>query len=157
MSRLPLVPRRPEPARPGAAALPAMAANAVPATVGNVVAAHNLLNNRAARLFNNGLISAGMAAYAMDSQVWEESLQLQTAVMQRLQEQNDNWLRGCAVLMQDYVQIKQANTMAKLVEKQFNLVTQWSQLLTNQATDLIGLLENIEVDYGYWVSQKVRY
>jgi len=76
--------------------------------------------------------------------------------VQRLQQQNEAWLKGCAILLQDYVQIKDANTMSKLVEKQYNLVAQWNQLLGSQATNLMGLEENIEVDYGYWASQKLN-
>jgi len=92
----------------------------------------------------------------MDPQIWSDLLQLQAAVMQRLQQQNRAWLKGCAILMEDYAQIKQANTMSKLVEKQYNLMAQWSLLIGNQATNMIGLQENIEVDYGYWASQKLQ-
>ena len=114
------------------------------------------MNNHTARILKNEVFTAGLATRLTDPQVWGESLQLQSAVVQRLQQQNQDWLKGCAVLMQDYAQIKHANTMTKLVEKQCNLVLQWSQLLSNQATNLIGLMENIEVDYGYWASQKLH-
>jgi len=44
--------------------------------------------------------------------------------------------------------------MSKMVEKQGNFFSQWTLLLTNQATSLFELMENIHVDYGYWASQK---
>jgi len=129
---------------------------AVPATIGHAWTTHNLLSRRITRTFNNGLFTAGLAAHLMDPQIWSDLLQLQAAVMQRLQQQNRAWLKGCAILMEDYAQIKQANTMSKLVEKQYNLMAQWSLLIGNQATNMIGLQENIEVDYGYWASQKLQ-
>lgn len=156
MTKLPPTLVQSDPTEPSVPVLHEIATQAAPATLGHALKAHSLLNNRTTRLVNNGLVTAGLATHLMDPQVWEESLQLQKAVMVRLQQQNQDWLKGCAILMQDYAQIKQANTMSKLVEKQCNLVTQWSQLLTSQATNLMGLMENIEVDYGYWVSQKVR-
>lgn len=156
MSRLPHTLPVSYPGKPGIPALPEIATQAAPAAFGTALRANYLLNNHAAHLFRNGMVTAGLTTRLANPEVWEESMQLQRAVVQRLQEQNEDWLKGCAILMQDYVQIKQANTMSKLVEKQFNLVTQWSQLLSDQATNLIGLMENIEVDYGYWATQKLR-
>lgn len=156
MSRLPHMLPVSYQGKPAAPALPEIATYAGPAALGTAMRANYLVNNHAAHLFRNGMFAAGLTTRLANPEIWEESVQLQRAVAQRLQEQNENWLKGCAILMQDYVQIKQANTMSKLVEKQFNLITQWSQLLNNQATNLIGLLENIQVDYGYWASQKLR-
>ena len=52
-------------------------------------------------------------------------------------------------------QIKGANTISKLAEREGNIVAQFVQLLGAQGTDLIGLLENIQVDYSYWVHEKL--
>ena len=45
--------------------------------------------------------------------------------------------------------------MSKFMEKQCNLMSQSALLMTNQATNFVALMENIDVDYGYWASQKV--
>ncbi len=156
MSRLPITISQRALAKPGVPALHEMASQGASATLEHAATANTLLNKQAAHIFNNGMLTTGLAAHFMEPQIWNESLQLQMAVMQRLQEQNQDWLKGCAILVDDYAQLKQANTMSKLVEKQCNLMTQWSQLLTIQSTNLIGLLENIEVDYGYWASQKLH-
>lgn len=147
---------QPDAAKPGVPALHEVTAQAVPAAIEHALTTYALLNRRLARTANNGLFTTGLATHFMNPQTWDELLQLQSAVMQRLQQQNQAWLKGCAILMQDYIQIKQANTMSKLVEKQCNLMMQWSQLLSSQATNLMGLQENIEVDYGYWASQKLQ-
>jgi hypothetical protein len=142
--------------KPNVPALPEIAAREATATVAHAMTTNSLMNKYTARALNNGMLTAGLATHLMDPQVWNESLQLQAAVVQRLQEQHQDWLKGCAILIEDYAQVRQANTMSKLVEKQCNLMTQWSQLLTIQATNLMGLMENIEVDYGYWASQKLQ-
>lgn len=133
-----------------------IAVKAAPAVIGHVLKAHAVLSRSIGRTLSNGMFTAGLATHLMEPQVWGELMQLQSAVMQRLKQQNESWLKGCAILMQDYVQIRHANTMTKLVEKQYNLVTQWNQLIGDQTTNLIGLEENIEVDYGYWASQKLN-
>lgn len=116
--------------------------------------AQRLTQKYAASMINNGALSLALATRLWDPAVWNESMQLSAAVGQRLHQQGLNWRKGCTILLEDYGQLRQANTMSKLVEKQCNLTMQFSQLLSSQATDFLGLLENIDVDYGYWASQK---
>jgi hypothetical protein len=116
--------------------------------------AGTLAQRQASRMLHNSVLSAGLASRFGDPQVWSEWLQLQAAVMQRLHQQNLDWRQGCAILAEDYALIRHANTMSKMVEKQGNFFSQWTLLLTNQATSLFELMENIHVDYGYWASQK---
>ena len=116
--------------------------------------AQRLAQKYAASMVNNGALSLALAARLWDPAVWSESMQLTAAVGQRLHQQGLNWRQGCTILLEDYGQLRQANTMSKLVEKQCNLTLQLGQLLSGQATDFLGLLENIDVDYGYWASQK---
>ncbi|WP_426344758.1 hypothetical protein ACN9MU_14240 [Pseudoduganella sp. R-32] len=118
------------------------------------IKAGTLAQRQASRMLHNSVLSAGLASRFGDPQVWSEWLQLQAAVMQRLHQQNLDWRQGCAILAEDYALIRHANTMSKMVEKQGNFFSQWTLLLTNQATSLFELMENIHVDYGYWASQK---
>lgn len=147
---------QPEPAKPEAPTLQEVAVKMVPAAIGHILKAHSMLSRSIGRTLSNGMFTAGLATHFMEPQLWSDVTQMQNAILQRLKQQGDSWLKGCAILMQDYVQIKQANTMSKLVEKQYNLVTQWNQLIGDQTTNLMGLQENIEVDYGYWASQKLN-
>jgi len=116
--------------------------------------AGTLAQRQAARMLHNSVLSAGLVSRFGDPQVWSEWLQLQAAVMQRLHQQYLDWRQGCAILAEDYALIRHANTMSKMAEKQGNFFSQWTLLLTNQATGLFELMENIHVDYGYWASQK---
>lgn len=120
----------------------------------NAMKANALVQRQAARMVHNTVLSAGLASRLADPQVWSEWVQLQAAVMQRLHQQNLAWRHGCAVLAEDFALIRNANTMSKMAEKQGNFFSQWTLLLTDQATSLFELMENIHVDYGYWASQK---
>ncbi|SFG44083.1 hypothetical protein SAMN05518865_11271 [Duganella sp. CF458] len=138
--------------KPGA---PAVRESNGPAPLAVSMKAHTLVQRQAARMVHNSVLSAGLASRLGDPQVWSEWLQLQAAVMQRLHQQNLDWRQGCAILAEDYALIRHANTMSKMAEKQGNFFSQWMLLLTDQATSLLELMENIHVDYGYWASQKV--
>ncbi len=129
---------------------------AVPAPLHHVQTFHILMGEWAARSSGNATTTAAMAPMGLNTELWKELEHMQAAIVRRLQEQQKGWMNGYAALAQEYQQGRRANTMSKFVEQQFNLVAQFGQLLSKQATDLVGLQENIEVDYGYWVSQKLQ-
>jgi hypothetical protein len=155
MSTLPPTQPQPQPGKRGVPPLQQIAVEVAPAAFGQALKSNRMIGRNVARLVHNGMSTAGMAPRFFEPGIWEELVQMQGAIFQRLEMQRRAWLEGCAILMQDYVQIRQANTMSKLVEKQYNLVTQWHQLLGDQATNLLGLQENIQVSYGYWISRKL--
>jgi len=117
---------------------------------------HTLVQRQLSRMLHNSLMSAGLATRIGDPRVWSEWLQLQAAVAERLNQQGRDWAKGCAILANDYGQLRHANTMSKLMEKQGNLVSQWMLLVSTQATQLVTLLENVHVDYEYWASLKLQ-
>lgn len=140
--------------KPGVPALREAPASAL-APLENAMKANTLVQRQAARMLHNSVLSAGLASRLADPQVWGEWIQLQAAVMQRLNQQHLDWRQGCAILAEDFALIRNANTMSKMAEKQGNFFSQWMLLLTNQGTSLFELMENIHVDYGYWASQKI--
>ncbi len=97
---------------------------------------------------------ACMLPVRTDAQTWEELLSMQAAVWQRLQQQQADWVAGCQALVHDYAQLKQANTLSKFVEQEYNAMAQLGALISAQAASLGGLMENLQVDLGYWVTQK---
>jgi hypothetical protein len=126
------------------------------APLAHAMTTQRLAQKRVAQVAQNGVFSVALATHFWDPTIWSDLLQLQTAIWLRLQKQNQDWQKGCKILAADYAQIKQANTMSKLLEKQCNLMSQSALLLTNQGTNFVALLENIDVDYGYWASQKLQ-
>lgn len=133
----------------------ALASNTM-APLAHAMTAQRLVQKDATHLANNGAMTMALAAKLWDPAVWSEWTQLQAAIVQRLYTQNQDWHKGCAILVDDYGQLRQANTMSKLMEKQGNLISQSAELLTSQTTNFVALLENIDVDFGYWASQKLQ-
>jgi predicted phage tail protein len=129
-------------------------ASSAASSVAHAATAQKLTQRYAASMANNGALSLALAGRLWDPTVWSESLQMEAAIARRLHGQGLDFRKGCTVLLEDYGQLRQANTMSKLVEKQCNLMAQFGQLMTSQATNFVALLENIDVDYGYWASQK---
>ncbi|GJJ04546.1 hypothetical protein RugamoR64_50840 [Duganella rhizosphaerae] len=126
------------------------------APLAHAMTTQRLVQKDATHLVNNGAMTMALVTKLWNPTVWSEWTQLQAAIAQRLYDQNQDWHKGCAILVEDYGQLKQANTMSKLLEKQGNLVSQSAALLTSQTTNFVALLENIDVDFGYWMSQKIQ-
>lgn len=85
-----------------------------------------------------------------------EWMQLQSAIAERFMEQNQQWLAGMQQIAGDAGQIKKANTLSKFMEQQCDIVGQWVALVSTQSTNMMGQLENIQVDIGYWMAQKAQ-
>lgn len=121
--------------------------------VGHLLQRHALLSRQLAQATQHGWASAALP-FAARPQTWQELCDLQQAVLQQLQQLQQGWLQGWTAWLGEFGQLKRANTMSKLVEQEFNLAAQWLLLLQGQATDLTNLQENIEINYGYWLSQQ---
>jgi hypothetical protein len=128
---------------------------ATPPPVQHLQSLQILMGQWMARSSGNAANTAALLPHVWSTDLWQEMGQMQAAILRRLQLQQQAWVAGCTGLATEYQEGKRANTMSKLVEQQCNLVAQFGQLLSQQATSLVGLQENIEVDYGYWVSQKL--
>ena len=109
----------------------------------------------AARAMGNASATAQVFALGIDAESMEELLQMQQAAWRRLLDLQSGWMEEWKSWIAYADQIKGANTMSKLAERENNIVAQLTQILGNQATDLVGLQENIHVDYSYWINQKL--
>ena len=114
-----------------------------------------LQNDWAARAMHNASASAQVFALGLDADSAEELLQMQTAAWQRLFTLESGWAEEWKNWIQYSDLIKGANTTFKFVEREGNIVAQCVQLMSKQAADLMGLLENIDVDYSFWINEKV--
>lgn len=144
--------------KPTVPAAPA-AANAAPLSPLHAPLVHAqkmnaLLGQVAMRSAGTQMALACTLPWHLDSQTWQELQAMQAAVWKRLEQQQAEWVKGCQLLMQDYAQLKQANTLSKVVDQEYDFFSQFGALLTSQASAMAGLIENIQVDLGYWVSQK---
>jgi len=132
-----------------------LVAKAHPA-VAHALKAATLQTSWAARSISNASATAQIFALGIDSETWSELLQMQQAAWRRLLTMQMNWTSDWKSWIQYSEQIKGANTMSKLAERESNIGAQLTQLLSNQFTDLVGLQENIDVDYSYWINEKLN-
>ena len=143
--------------------LPALAAPAASAEVrtrmpmlDHAIKAGALQRNSAARAVGNAASTAQLFAQGLEPETLAELVQMQQAAWRRLLTLQESWLAGWTAWLRYADQLKGANTMAKLVERECNIGAQFTQLIGGQATDLVALQENIEVDYFYWVNEKLE-
>jgi hypothetical protein len=132
----------------------------LPAPTPHMCKAAKVFGNWAARAAGTGFATGALLPWRTDPQalpqLWFELWQMQASVWLRQYQMEENWLQGWFAWAQECSQARGANTMSRLVEQEFDLVGQWHDLLRGQATDVVSLLENLEVNYAYWVTEKVR-
>ena len=114
-----------------------------------------LQSDWATRAMHNASASAQVFALGIDAESAEELLQMQHAAWQRLFTLQSSWAQEWKNWIQYSDLIKGANTTFKFVEREGNIVAQCVQLLSKQAADLMGLQENIDVDYSFWINEKL--
>lgn len=115
---------------------------------------HLMLAQFGARGAGTAFAMATTLPMRMDPQDLAELSAMQQAVVDRLRKQHHSWIEGLGVLMQERTERRQANTLSKYVESEYNLVAQFGALLADQAAQMAGLMETIQVDLGYWIAQK---
>ncbi len=109
----------------------------------------------AVRAMANANASAQVFALGIDAYSWEDLLFMQQAAWRRLFALQDGWMQAWKSWVRYSDQIRGANTMSKLAEREGNIMAQFVSLISSQATDWIGLQENIHEDYSYWINQKL--
>jgi hypothetical protein len=149
MTAMPLVPEA------AASAVQRTMPAAQSAAVQNSLKMPVLLYGWGARAAGNGIDTGKLFALGMNPQTWGELFHIQEAAFQRLLLQQQAWLQGWAAWNRERAEIKSANTVTKMIEQEFNLAAQFSQLFIDQATNFVALQENIEVAYAFWLSEKL--
>ena len=158
MERLPMnptdsgVPTQPAPA---ASTLHSALALTQPAAVQHAMTVQKLMAGWVTRTAGTGIKALTLAPFAADPQTWTELLQLQSAIVHRLQEQQQENMQGWAAWLQERAQLNRANTMSKLVEQEFDLLARFVLLLSDQMVNLVTLQENVEVNTGYWLGEQL--
>ncbi|MBP0632658.1 hypothetical protein [Cupriavidus sp. AcVe19-1a] len=124
-----------------------------PAAAQRALTLQTLMGEWAMRTGGTAAKALTLAPFSFDPQVLSELVQLQSAVAQRLQAQQQAWLQQWSGWLQERGQVRRANTVSKLVEQEFDLLARFVLLLSDQMLDLVTLQENVEVNSSYWVQQ----
>lgn len=105
-------------------------------------------------LLSNQIAASQLLLSRPNPQLWQEMHAMQQAVLQRMHEQQQEWFKGISGVLTEYSEMKQANTLSKLLEQECNMMSQLGSLATSQMTAWIGMLENIQIGYSWWLNQK---
>jgi hypothetical protein len=114
-----------------------------------------LVGESATRRATSGAATA-MLPLALRFESLPELVAMQASVLNRMQQLQQGWLHGWNLWLQEFGELKRANTMSEHVEQQFNLASSVGVLLKDQVSDLLNLQENVEVGYSYWLAQKLQ-
>jgi hypothetical protein len=115
-----------------------------------------LLAESMARATQNAGASAAVLPLLVRPHTGAELLELQSAVLERLQQLQQAWWQGWTGWLDEFGQLRRADTLSEHLEQQYNLGAQFGALLQSQASDLVDLQDTVQVDYGYWVARKLR-
>lgn len=105
---------------------------------------------------DNMVATAKLVASGIDSQTVGEFLELQDAAWQKLLALQEKWRQQWTSWYAYAAPAPPCKTLSKLLEREGNIAGQFVQTLSLQVTDAIGLQENIETSYRYWVTEKLR-
>ncbi|MBN3856606.1 hypothetical protein G3N59_24800 [Paraburkholderia sp. Ac-20340] len=125
------------------------------ATISDFARAHVLLQGWAQRAAINGADTTKLLASGMLFVFAGELLDMQRATYERFIKQQGATLEDWVEWGHQRAQLRGANTMTKLMEQEMNLVGRIGQIFTDQLTNLMALQENVEIAYGFWLSQKL--
>jgi hypothetical protein len=113
-----------------------------------------LQRDQALRVMSAAVTTAQVLPQRFDDETIDELWQMQTAIGSRFIELQRSWVEGWFGWVGYARQIEGANTMSKLAEREYNLAAQAVQLAGEQYEDLLGLMENVQIGYHYWISRK---
>jgi hypothetical protein len=108
------------------------------------------------RATTNGAAWTAAMALHPGTKTWDEWFALQGAVAQRMSQLQQQWWQSWGEWLRESVQLGRANTLSEFAEQQYNLFAHAGALARDQASDLLNLQENVQVDCGYWATQKIH-
>ncbi|KMO27479.1 hypothetical protein VQ02_33195, partial [Methylobacterium variabile] len=114
-----------------------------------------LVNDLVSRCAVNAVGTAQLLASEPDPDTLSELFAMQTAFMNRLWQMDQDWRTGLLQLYQEWMSLREANTLSKVIEQDYNLGAQFGDLVMNYVTSAATLVESTNVGYAYWLSKKI--
>jgi hypothetical protein len=113
-----------------------------------------LQRDHALRTLSAAIATAQVLPRTLDGETLDDLWTMQAAVRERFAQMQRSWLEGWFGWLSYSGQIEGANTLSKLAEREYNLAAQAVQMAGEQCEDLLGLMENVQVGYLYWIRRK---
>ncbi len=117
---------------------------------------HQVLGNIAARQVQlcQGLLAAAFRPEP-DASLIVDLVQMQHSVLQRLADQQTQFIADLGALMAGAASAPKSNTLSKLMDQESDFFGQLHDLMSNQATNLVELMESLQMGCGYLVTRKL--
>ena len=129
--------------------------SSLPSPVSHALKKHALGSQLTNNTLKNQIATFNLLLFGQpDPRIWQDMLSMQQAVLKRIEQQQVEWAAGCNEILKEYNQIKDASTLSKLLEKEYNVVGQFVALTASQMTDWVGLIENFQISYSWWLNQQ---
>jgi hypothetical protein len=90
------------------------------------------------------------------AETFDELWQMQAAVRERFLALQQSWADGWFKWLRYAADLGGANTLSKFAEREYNIAAQAVQLVGAQSEGLLGLVENVEIGYLYWIRRKLQ-
>ncbi|MCB1894647.1 MAG: hypothetical protein H6945_16950 [Zoogloeaceae bacterium] len=117
---------------------------------------HELLGRAAQRQFQiQQATLTAMLSPRPDFSLIAETIQMQQAALARIATVQTESIRKIAELTAGATGIRKANTLSKLVDQEYDLVSGFGAILAEQTTAMVELLESLQIGYGYLVAQRL--
>ncbi|WP_018262653.1 hypothetical protein [Methylobacterium sp. WSM2598] len=114
-----------------------------------------MINEAVSRSAANALGTVQVLAMRPDPDTLGDLFDMQAALLERFRQLDRAWIDGLTQLAQARLALREANTISKVMEQEFNLLGQFGTLVANQITNTAALLESVNVGYAYWLSRKI--
>jgi hypothetical protein len=120
-------------------------------------ACHGVLGHLAARQMRvcQGLLAAALSPLP-DASVLADVLEMQQAIARRLAAQQARFLADLGDIAAGAGNMKQANTLSKLMDQEYDFFARIHALLVGQASALVELMENVQIGYGYLLTRRIE-
>ena len=137
----------PHPEHPKRAPLPLMPA-------ARALSVQSLMTHLATRQTARAMQAVALLPALLDPRTAAEGLSFATALWQQWQSLQAQWLEGVSELAEEMGEIRHVNTVSKFADQEADLMQQSMALVTAQATATIRLVENLQVNVDWWLSQR---
>ncbi|KMO11114.1 hypothetical protein [Methylobacterium platani] len=84
-----------------------------------------------------------------------EIVAMQAAFMHQVWTIGEEWSAGWWQIAEGAVSLRNANTLSKIVEQDFNLAGQVGDLMLDTTTRTAKLIESATVGYSYWLTNTI--
>ena len=123
--------------------------------VAHAVTLHSSLSLLAGRQSTQALqAAAALPALSFQPAAIDEGMAFAVAITQQFSTLQGQWMQGLIELGQEMGEMRQVNTVTKLVDQEMNLLQQGFSLVSSQMTATVRVMENIQVNVAWWLSRK---